>query len=285
MARLPAPVLIASCCWGQGWPGHPGAGVDANLDADRPCGPADGGGLRPWRIRALVEAGADLRSIDHIFITHLHSDHLLELGPLLHTAWATGLTRPVSVWGPPGIGDYLQGFLASMALDCAIRVQDEGRVPLADLIDLHVYGEGEVPVPGLRVAALRVPHPPLEHCFALRFDGVVTVSGDTACFPPLADFARGCAVLLHEAMLPEGIETIIAKTGLGEKLRQHLHNSHTTVEQAAGIAAAAGVGRLVLNHLIPVDDLAFTTADWLAQAARGWDGPVIVGHDGMEIAL
>ncbi|MFN3970405.1 MAG: MBL fold metallo-hydrolase [Gemmobacter sp.] len=238
--------------------------------------------------KALVEAGADLRTIDHVVITHLHSDHVLELGPLLHTAWTTGLARPVAVWGPPGIGDYLQGFLASMAYDCTIRVHDEGRVPLAQLIDLHVLDEGPVmAVPGLAMRALRVPHPPLEQCFALRFDARVSVtfSGDTAYFPPLAEFAAGSALLVHEAMLPEGIEAVIAKTGLGDKLRRHLNASHSTVEEAARIARAAGVGRLVLNHLIPVDDPAFGEGDWLDRAAAEWDGPVTVGRDGMEIAL
>lgn len=238
--------------------------------------------------KGLVEAGADLRTIDHVMITHLHSDHVLELGPLLHTAWTTGLARPVTVWGPPGIDAYWAGFLASMAYDIDIRVTDEGRRPLQDLVDLRVYDEGEVLVEaGLRVTALRVPHPPLADCFALRIDGRVgvTLSGDTAHFPPLAGFARGSAVLLHEAMLPEGIEAIIAKTGLGDRLRQHLWASHTTVEQAAMIARDAGVGRLVLNHLIPVDDPAFTDADWLARAGQVWNGPVTVGRDGMEIAL
>ncbi|MGB8815395.1 MAG: MBL fold metallo-hydrolase, partial [Paracoccaceae bacterium] len=134
---------------------------------------------------------------------------------------------------------------------------------------------------------LRVPHPPLENCFALRFDGEksVTMSGDTAYFPPLAEFAAGSDVLVHEAMLPEGIDLIVAKTGLGEKLRAHLHAAHTVVDDAARIARAAGVGRLVLNHLIPVDDARFTAADWYARAASVWNGPVTLGHDGMEIAL
>lgn len=237
--------------------------------------------------KGLVEAGADLRSLTHIFVTHLHSDHYLELGPLLHTAWTTGLTRPVDVWGPPGLADYWTGFLASMAADIAIRIADEGRAPLDGLVRLHDLAEGEVlAAGGLRVRALLVPHPPLANCFALRFDGPgasVTVSGDTAYHPPLAGFARGSSVLVHEAMLVEGVEAIVRKTGLGDALRAHILRSHTTVEDAARIARDAGVGRLVLNHLIPVDDPAFGEGDWLARAATVWDGPVTVGRDGMEL--
>jgi ribonuclease BN (tRNA processing enzyme) len=237
--------------------------------------------------KGLVEAGMDLRALDLIFITHLHSDHVLELGPLIHTAWTTGLKTPVTVYGPPGIDAYWAGFLASMAYDNAIRVADEGRVPLGDLVQVRVYGEGVVLDGPLRVSALRVPHPPVVDAFALRFEGarVVTFSGDTAYFPPLAEFARGSDLLVHEALLPAGVEAIIAKTGLGDKLRNHLFASHTKAVDVGRIAQAAGVGRLVLNHLVPADDDGITAADWLAEVAQTFAGDTAVGTDGMEILL
>ena len=239
--------------------------------------------------RALVEAGVDLRTLDTVLITHLHSDHILELGPLLHTAWTTGLARPVQVFGPEGIAGVWHGFLASVAIDCAIRVADEGRVPLSDLITVTTIGPGEVPgaAPPLRISALEVPHPPLAPCLAFRIDGSrsVVLSGDTAFHPPLADFARGCDVLVHEAMLPAGVEEIVRRTGLGEALRAHLHASHTTAADAARIARDAGAGRLVLNHLVPADDPRFTEGHWLAACAAVWNGPVTVGRDGLEVLL
>lgn len=234
--------------------------------------------------KGLVEARMDLKSLDQIFITHLHSDHLLELGPLIHTAWTTGLKSSVTVYGPPGIEGYWAGFMASVSYDSSIRVYDEGRTPLEDLVTVISYDEGEVTT-GVR--ALRVPHPPIKDSFALRFDGSssVTFSGDTAYFPPLATFAAGSDLLVHEALLPEGVETIIAKTGLGEKLRNHLYASHTKAEDVGRIAAAAGVERLVLNHLVPADDPRIGPQDWLSQVARVWNGRAEVGQDGMEIVL
>lgn len=237
--------------------------------------------------KGLVEAGMDLRSLDLIFITHLHSDHLLELGPLIHTAWTTGLKTPVTLYGPPGIEGYWAGFMDSVSYDNSIRVYDEGRTPLEKLVTVQVYDEGEVIDGPLRVQALRVPHPPIRDCFALRFDGTksVTFSGDTAYFPPLAAFATGSDLLVHEGLLPEGVETIIAKTGLGDKLRNHINASHTKAEDVGRIAGAAGVGRLVLNHLVPADDPTITPQAWLSQVARVWDGQADVGRDGMEIRL
>ncbi|MDN5785923.1 MBL fold metallo-hydrolase [Pseudorhodobacter sp.] len=237
--------------------------------------------------KALVTAGMDLKQLDLIFITHLHSDHILELGPLIHTAWTTGKTGAVRVYGPPGISTYWQGFMASVAYDSDIRVKDEGRVPLDQLVTVIEYDEGTILDDGIQVRALRVPHPPLADCFALRFDGSksVTFSGDTAYFPPLAEFASGSDLLVHEALLPAGVELIISRTGLGDKLRQHLYNSHTRVEDVARIARAAGVGRLALNHLVPADDPGIDAQDWLSQIAPIWNGMAEVGTDGMEILL
>ena len=41
----------------------------------------------------LIEAGLNLATLKYIFITHLHSDHYLDLGPLLYNAWISGLSE------------------------------------------------------------------------------------------------------------------------------------------------------------------------------------------------
>ena len=50
--------------------------------------------------RGICDQGVELNEIDMIIITHLHSDHYLELGPLFHTAWTAGLNKPIKVIGP-----------------------------------------------------------------------------------------------------------------------------------------------------------------------------------------
>ncbi|MGB0497368.1 MAG: MBL fold metallo-hydrolase [Rubricella sp.] len=237
--------------------------------------------------RALVEAGVALKDLDAIFITHLHSDHVLELGPLLHTAWTSGLSRPVTVWGPPGTIGVWQGFRQSLAYDIGIRIEDEGRPDLARLVDVREYGEGIVMADGrLRVSAARVHHPPVTECYALRFDSAdwsVTFGSDTAYHPPLAEFAKGSDILVHEAMLLPGVDRIAALAANGDRVKAHILASHTSAEDAGRIARMAGVGHLVLHHLLPADDPAFGEADWLAEVARSFDGRVTVARDGLEI--
>ncbi|TPN92803.1 MBL fold metallo-hydrolase [Mesorhizobium sp. B1-1-5] len=239
--------------------------------------------------RGLVDAGLNLKALGLIFVTHLHSDHVLELGPLIHTAWTAGLATPVTVFGPPGTGHYWQCFCQAMEFDIEIRIIDEGRPDIRDLITVEEFGEGSVlDERGLTVTALRVDHPPVTDCFALRFEQggkSVVFSADTAFFPPLAEFAKGADILVHEAMLEEGVERLVARTGNGARLREHLLASHSFADEAGRIASEAGVKRLVLNHLIPADDPAIGEADWTAAVRKTWSGDLTIARDGLVVGL
>jgi ribonuclease BN (tRNA processing enzyme) len=239
--------------------------------------------------RALTDAGMHLRTLELVFITHLHSDHLLELGGLIHTAWTAGLSSRVRVFGPRGTADFWQHFLRSMEFDIVTRIADEGRPDLGALVDVIEIGEGRLlEEDGIEVSALRVDHPPVTECYALRFEHGgrrIVFSADTAPFPPLADFARGADILIHEAMLEAGLDRLVERTGNGRLLKKHLLASHTLAAGAGRMAALAGVKHLVLNHLIPADDPAITEADWLSAARAAWPGHLTIGSDGLVVAI
>ena len=240
--------------------------------------------------RALTNQGVALKDLSVIFITHLHSDHYLELGPLIHTAWTAGLKTPVTVWGPEGLSRYWDNFLLSMQDDIDLRIADEGRPDLRHLVTIKTLDAGPVTtLDSIAVAALRVDHPPLIDCFALSFRTAtrhVVFSADTACFPPLADFAKGADLLVHEAMLEDALSALMARIGnADDRLMQHLRQSHTRAEDAARIAAASGVKRLALSHLVPSDDPAYGAEHWRAAVTPHWDGELFVGEDGLRIPL
>ncbi len=72
---------------------------------------------------------------------------------------------------------------------------DEGRPDLRKLVLVHTFSEGEIMgTDQVTVMALRNLHPPVTESFAFRFEvggKTVVFSGDTAYFPPLAEFAKG----------------------------------------------------------------------------------------------
>ena len=240
--------------------------------------------------RALVEQGVQLRDLWLVFVTHLHSDHYLELGPMLHTAWTAGLKTRVDVWGPAGLEDYWRAFLISMKADIDLRIADEGRPDLRDLVSFHVIDAGQVTeIDGIAVSAIRNEHPPLVDTFALafEFDGSrVVFSGDTAYLPDLATFAKGADLLVHEAMLEAALGALVARVGnTDDRLMKHFYRSHTLASDAARTATDAGVGALALNHLIPSDDPDFGEKEWLEAVRPHWSGEFHLGKDGLRIAF
>lgn len=240
--------------------------------------------------KGLVDQGMQLNELALIFISHLHSDHYLELGPLLHTAWTAGLKTSVDIYGPKGIDDYWQGFIASMQADIDLRIEDEGRPDLRNLVAIHVIEAGHVMERGgISVSAIRTQHPPLIDSFAFSFktDKIhVVFSGDTARLQALEDFARDADLLIHEAMLESALPALMKRIGNGsEKLMEHWLRAHTFAHDAAITARNAGVKRLVLSHLIPADDPNYTAKDWQDACANHYHGELIVGYDGIRIDL
>ena len=238
--------------------------------------------------RQMVLAGLPLNKIRHIFLTHHHSDHNIDLGSLLQLAWVSGLITPVDCWGPPPTKQMIGDYLRYQAYDVDLRQRDEGRTPLAPLIRAHdLSGGGPVLSDGkLRVTACKVPHPPVGLALAYRFDTQdrsIVISGDTRESDELVQLARGADVLVHEVMLAERVRQLVRNLPNREELERSVLFHHTTAEQVGRVAAAAGVKLLVLSHLVPAEDPDIPDEEWLAPVRRHYPGQIIVGRDLMEI--
>jgi ribonuclease BN (tRNA processing enzyme) len=236
----------------------------------------------------LVAAGVGLEELRYIFITHHHSDHELDYGPLVYSGWMAGLATQVDAYGPTGMDELTDGFFEYMRQDIEVRIVDEGRPDIRNLLVPHSFdGPGVVlETPQFRVTSARVLHPPITEAYAYRFDTAdrsIVISGDTTYAPSLIELARGADVLVHEVMYVPGLESILSRVTNAATLREHLMASHTTTEDVGRVAAAAGVKTLVLSHVVPGDDPSITDAQWTEGVRRHYDGEIIVGRDLMEI--
>lgn len=238
--------------------------------------------------RQLISAAIPLDRIRYVFITHHHSDHTLEYGPLIYHAWVSPKPPRIDAYGPAGLQQLTRGFFAYQKFDIDTRIADEGMMDLRKLVSVHEFtGAGAVMRnDDVKVTSCRVRHPPISQAYAYRFDTKersIVISGDTAYAPELAQFARGADVLVHEAMYLPAIDVLVKRATNASRLREHLVASHTSTEDVGRIAAAAGVKTLVLSHLIPGDDPSITDEEWAAGPRQSFTGQVIVGKDLMEI--
>lgn len=237
--------------------------------------------------RQLALASLPVRQLRAVFITHQHSDHNAGYGPLFLLGWPAGLSTPVDTYGPPPLVDMTARLLDAYRYDIELRMSDEGRPPLGPLIRPHDITEGGEVFKDdrVRVTAALNDHPPIRHSFAFRFDTAdrsIVISGDTKYSEGVLTLARRADVLVHEVVSRDFWERPGAPQS--SAVVRHILASHTDVVDVGRLAAAAGVGTLVLSHFVPTEGPNTPTdEEWIAGARRHFKGRVIIGRDLLEI--
>jgi ribonuclease Z len=233
----------------------------------------------------LVAAGSSGRALDAVLLTHLHSDHIVDLFQLVISSWHQGRDRPQRIYGPEGTRGFVDGLMALWRPELEQRIAHELRPSTAALeVEVFEIAAGEVlRLDDVTVRAVAVDHFPVKHAygFVVEADGTRAVfSGDTAPCPALVAAARGADLLVHECfihgiMRPEpGLRT---KAGLDNVARYH-----TASSEIGKIAAGAEVRCLLLNHFAPTR---FDKDAVLAEVRRDFRGPALIGEDLMSIDL
>ena len=251
------------------------------------CGPA--------AVQRLLALGVPPTQIGHVFLTHLHYDHCMDYGYLTLTRWDQGAGQipDLDVYGPKGLEHMTRSLFGE---EGAFQADLAGRTlhPGSHLIYEHRGGKlpRRRPAPQVREVAagdeiagdgwhVRVAE--MVHCqpylnsVAYRYnspEGSIVVTGDTAPNAQLVELAQGANLLLHMCHFLNDVET---DPRLTSSCSGHL--------DAARTAAKAGVEKLVLIHLTEQIARPGIRERMVAEAARVFDGTIILGEDLMEIPL
>lgn len=229
-------------------------------------------------LQRLTQIGVTWQAVDGIFLTHLHSDHVVGLPDLWLTGWLVrpGRDRALTVWGPQGTGSMLAHLKEAFAFDVQMRQSDEGAPAAGALMRAVEVSAGVVyDSGGVRVTAFTVDHAPVAPAYGYRIDYAgrsVVVSGDTRVSENLIRHATGVDVLIHEVASRESF----LRAGVAETRIKSVLARHTTPEQAGSVFARTRPRLAVYSHIIHA---IATDADLLPGTRTTYGGRFEVGVD------
>ncbi len=251
--------------------------------------------------------GWSFRRLSAICISHTHSDHIAGLPGLLHTVANTGRTEPITIYGPVGLADVVQGLrVIAPQLPYPVEVRElaSGETfPLPESMrGSCVAGEHALPVLAYRLdlarqrrfladraRALDIPTSlwrRLQDGQPVTLDGR-TVGPDEVMGPPRhgisVAYVTDTRPTTGIAELISGVTLLVCEGTYGDDAQaaNAVRNQHMTFREAATLARDAGVQQLWITHFSPgVDNpLAFTGN------ARAVFPEAVIGHDGMTTSL
>ncbi|MBN2044424.1 MAG: MBL fold metallo-hydrolase [Anaerolineales bacterium] len=257
----------------------------------------------PGSTRQLALTGLSISSVNALFLTHFHSDHISDLGEFMLQHWTgTGVEEPLNIYGPPGVEEVVAGFLAAYRLDRGYRINHHGAdvMPpagfggVAHTFDLGtdlmssevVYEAGDV-----QVIAFNVDHPPVVPAVGFRVnykDRSAMITGDTIYSDSLIHHAMGADLMVSDS-LNHKMSQMIADAGEDmennlSSVTEDIQESHIKPEEAAAVAKEAGVPVLIITHVLPpVPD--FLRRPFLHDAREIYDGHLQMANDGTLISL
>lgn len=209
----------------------------------------------------------DFRTLDGIVLSHLHTDHILDVFAL-RFALAYNPVRPerkVPLWLPPG------GLSFFDRVAQLFSTEDDPSTYFSDLFELAEFDPGQ----RLTIGDLVVSFQPTVHyipCWAMRIhptddSGDLSYTADTGPAAALETFFGESVVVVAEAAMLEAGKEDFATRG------------HMTAAESAELATAAGARTLVLVHMFEERD-----PERFGEAARAvFSGDVIIGHPGTTV--
>ena len=215
----------------------------------------------PGTLQRLLQAGGDYRTLDALFFTHAHPDHISDFIPLLFALKYTPefeRKKPLKIFGPPVLNDFLKNaallfgnWLQKLPFELRVTESEEGEVSLDEL---HI-----------RWAKMNHSAPTVGYRFKTPSGHSLVFSGDTDVTPALPALAKDADVLILECSFPDD-----------QKVEGHL-----TPSEAGKLADKAKARRLILTHLYPPCD----AIDPLPSARAHFPGPIQLAHDGLVVEI
>lgn len=241
----------------------------------------------------LAEVGIQPARLTAVFITHIHSDHVVGLADLAMTRWLEAQlfpAGPLPIVAHDGVVTrFVQRMFDVYDDDIASRTVHVQEEP--PRVDLQTFVASSEPATvwtnddgDVTVSAVSVHHEPVPEAVAYRVDtpdGAVIISGDTQVCDEVKQLSTGASVLVHEAARTRAVMKQIAGTPI-----ERIFSYHADSVALGESAQRAGVPHLLLTHLIPAPPNEAAEALFEQDVREGgYTGKVTVGRDLVTVEL
>jgi ribonuclease Z len=230
-------------------------------------------------LQRAAAVGVGAAGLSALLLTHLHSDHIGDLGDLLITRWITTFApepAPLPIIGPPGTAETVEATLKAFGHDIGYRIAHHADLNAPPAVQVHECTEGPVwDRDGVSIRVAPTDHRPVAPTIGFRIESPTTsavLAGDTVPCAGLDELASGADALVH---------TVIRKdivVNIPQQRLQDICDYHSSVEEAAATAERAGVGTLVMTHYVPAL-VPGQEEQWRALAATKFGGRIELGDD------
>lgn len=238
----------------------------------------------------LWQLNMPLREVTGVFLTHLHSDHLMGVPDLWLSGWlATPFGRrsePLRIYGPAGTREAMSHFEKAFQVDIRSRLEDEKLPPRGIALVTEDIAEGTVyDRNGVKITAFEVDHgEAIRPSMGFRIDYAgrsVVISGDTRFSENLIKFAKGTDVVIHEVTAAK--DELLRQ----DEASRRIIGNHTTPQQAGTVFDRVKPRLAVYSHIILLGPAAsaVTLQDLVAMTRQTYNGPLEVGEDLMTIGI
>jgi ribonuclease Z len=238
----------------------------------------------------LMQLKVRLGEADKLFLTHLHSDHIVGIPDLWLTGWLQAAYAqrkgPFAVYGPAGTKGLMENLERAYDWDIKTRIADQKLPPEAVAVRVDEFREGVVyERDGVKVTAFEVDHGDLiRPAFGFRVDyggRSVVISGDTKFNENLIKHAAGADLLIHQvaAVREELLQSPTFKVILAH---------HTKPDEAGVVFSRVKPKLAVYYHFVllgtpnvpPV-----TEQEVIEMTRKTYAGPLLVGEDLMSFSI
>lgn len=221
--------------------------------------------------------------LDALLITHLHSDHICDLGDVITTRWVMSPgPRPLAIYGPIGTSEVVELTLASLARDVGYRIAHHDDLTEGPALTVHEVRAGDsFTVGSASVQVGATEHKPVAPTVAFRIEADASsavLAGDGIPCATLDALCSGADAYV-QAVIRDDLVKLVKSSRL-----QDILDYHSTVEQAAQTAARASVRTLVLTHYVPPMQRG-QEDEWSALASTHFAGKVVLGDDLTSVEL